>query len=477
MSLWTSLEPASATVDPGGSTTVRLRLRNTGDVVDEYRFETVGGLAPWTVVEPPTLRLYPGTTGSVDVTFAPPRTPDATAGPNPYAVRITPTEHPEATTVPEGNLAITPFTEVRAELVPPTVKGRFRGRPKLAVDNLGNTKLTASVSGSDNGDQLSYDIHPSNVQIEPGRAAFVKTTLKPKQVIWFGSKESRPYTLAVQRSGVDPLGVEGTYVQRSFLPRWLATFLGIFMALAITFVMLWIAYKPNVRSTATEKLHEAGISTLPPSPTASPKAPKAPSNVPTPPPAATGTRQADGSAAGAGGGGSGDKETKAPERTAATAVQKLAAQDPTGRHICYRAYVSGQGWTEAVCDGETAGTVGKETPLKAVNIAVSGTKGTSSDAFVHNPGSTNGEGHFPDPWSGAADGIDNYVGSTKKDAPNMLGLTVNVGGGAGSVCQTAHVHNDGWLGLECDDPKSGFDFTYAGTHNNDLWLEAIKLTV
>ncbi|MFI5812309.1 hypothetical protein ACIA7S_15220, partial [Streptomyces sp. NPDC051643] len=176
MSMWTSLEPASATVDPGASTRVRLRLRNTGDIVDEYRFEPVGGVAPWTTVEPQTLRLYPGTTGTVELTFAPPRTPDAAAGPNPYAVRITSTEHPEATTVPEGNLTITPFTEVRAELVPPTVKGRFRGRPRLAIDNLGNTKLTASVSGSDNGDHLSYDIHPSNIQIEPGRAAFVKAT-------------------------------------------------------------------------------------------------------------------------------------------------------------------------------------------------------------------------------------------------------------------------------------------------------------
>ncbi len=188
---------------------MRLRLRNTGDVVDEYRFEPVGDVAPWTTVEPQTLRLYPGTTGTVELTFAPPRTPDATAGPNPYAVRITPTEHPEATTVPEGNLTITPFTEVRAELVPPTVKGRFRGRPKLAVDNLGNTRLTASVSGSDNGDHLSYDIHPSNVQIEPGRAAFVKATLKPRQIIWFGSKEQRPYVLAVQRSGAKPQPVEG----------------------------------------------------------------------------------------------------------------------------------------------------------------------------------------------------------------------------------------------------------------------------
>lgn len=270
MSLWTSLEPASATVDPGSSTTVRLRLRNTGDVVDEYRFEVVGSPAPWAAVEPPSLRLYPGTTGSAELTFSPPRTPDATAGPNPYAVRITPTEHPEATTVPEGNLTVTPFTEMRAELVPSTVKGRFRGRPRLAVDNLGNTKLTASVSGSDNGDQLSYEIRPSNVQIEPGRAAFVETTLKPRQKIWFGSAEQRPYTLAVRRSGETPLDVEGTYVQRGFLPRWLAVFCSVTAALAITFEMLWIAYKPQVRSAATEKLQEAGVSTLPPASSAPP---------------------------------------------------------------------------------------------------------------------------------------------------------------------------------------------------------------
>ncbi|QKW09309.1 ricin-type beta-trefoil lectin domain protein [Streptomyces sp. NA04227] len=277
MSLWTSLEPASTTVDPGGSTFVRLRVRNTGDVVDEYRFEPVGDTAPWTTVEPQVLRLYPGTTGTVELTFAPPRTSDAVAGPHPYAVRITPTEHPEAVTVPEGNLTITAFTEVRAELVPPTVKGRFRGRPRLAVDNLGNTKVTASLAGSDTGDHLTYEIRPGNVQIEPGRAAFVDTTLRPRQVIWFGAKEERPYTLAVRRSGAEPLEVEGTYVQRGFLPRWLATFFGFALALTIAFVMIWISYKPQVRSSATEQTEEAGRE-IKPTPSASP------SLAPPPPP-------------------------------------------------------------------------------------------------------------------------------------------------------------------------------------------------
>ncbi|MFG2681625.1 ricin-type beta-trefoil lectin domain protein [Streptomyces sp. NPDC048392] len=314
MSLWTSLEPASATVDPGSSTRVRLRVRNTGDVVDEYRFEPVGEVAPWTTVEPQTLRLYPGTTGTVELTFAPPRTPDAVAGPHPYAVRITPTEHPDAVTVPEGNLTITPFTEVRAELVPPTVKGRFRGRPRLAVDNLGNTRVTASVAGSDTGDHLSYEIRPSNVQIEPGRAAFVETTLKPRQIIWFGSKEERPYRLAVRRSGVDPAEVEGTYVQRGFLPRWLATFLGIAVALTIAFVMIWIAYKPQVRTSATEQTQQAGAA-LAPGPGTTPET--LPSTAGSAPVEQPRTRQPVAQEPKAdGGGGDGGEEAPAPRKSA-----------------------------------------------------------------------------------------------------------------------------------------------------------------
>ena len=452
-------------MDPGGSTRVRLRLRNTGDIVDEYRFEPVGDIAPWTTVEPQTLRLYPGTTGTVELLFAPPRTPDAVAGPNPYAVRITSTEHPEATTVPEGNLTITPFSEVRAELVPPTVKGRFRGRPKLAIDNLGNTKLTASVGGSDNGDHLSYEIHPGSVQIEPGRAAFVKATLKPRQIIWFGSKEQRPYTLAVQRSGMKPQPVEGTYVQRGFLPRWLATFLGVFMALAITFVMLWLAYKPQVRSAATEKLQEAGVSTLP-APT--PSLPAPPSSAPVQEPSQAPAQESPAAGDGGGGGGGGEekkKETKPPAVTAATAVTRLAAEDPGVRHICYRAYETDKGWQKPVCDGALAGSVGQRIPIKALNLATSGTKGLNGNEFVH-------EKEWLNPWTAVADGVDLYLGSTKAKDPYMLGFAVSVGDGA--ICQNAHVHDDAWLGLGCSKPGG---YIFGGTLNQSLWLEAVKFTV
>lgn len=455
---------------------MRLRLRNTGDVVDEYRFEPVGPIAPWTTVEPPTLRLYPGTTGTVELTFAPPRTPDATAGPNPYAVRITPTEHPEATTVPEGNLTITPFTEVRAELVPPTVKGRFRGRPRLAVDNLGNTRLTASVNGSDNGDQLSYDIHPSNVQIEPGRAAFVRTTLKPRRIIWFGAKEQRPYTLSVLRSGAEPMPVEGTYVQRGFLPRWLATFFGVVTALAVTFVMLWIAYKPNVGTGATEKVAEAGT-TLAPSPSASsaPALPPAPTMTSAPPAAGTGADAKAGGAGGGGGGGAKATVTARPKAdTAATAVHRLAAHDPGGRHVCYRAFVQGDGWQKPVCDGTVTGTVGQGKAVKALNVAVYGVQGSAGTAMVYDPQSTNGQGKWKPSWTAVvADGKDNYIGSTRKNDPYMVTFVWNVG--SGQACSVVKISGQDWDGQSCNNARP--DLNTAGHFDNSRFVEAIKLTV
>ncbi|MFF5145422.1 hydrolase [Streptomyces sp. NPDC013157] len=477
MSLWTSLEPASATVDPGASTRVRLRLRNTGDVVDEYRFEPVGPIAPWTTVEPATLRLYPGTTGTVELTFAPPRTPDATAGPNPYAIRITPTEHPEAVTVPEGNLTITPFTELRAELVPPTVKGRFRGRPKLAIDNLGNTKLTASVSGSDNGDQLVYDLHPSNVQIEPGRAAFVNATLKPRRIIWFGPKEQRPYRLSVQRSGVQPEPVDGTYIQRGFLPRWLATLFGTLLALALTFALIWFNYKPHVQSLAQEQPVEAGVSSIAPSPSTTPTPPPAPTQTAAAAPAAPTTEAGNDNGGGGGGGGGGGATAtvtaKPKQDTAATAVNRLAAADPGGRHICYRAYIQGTGWSKPVCDGTIAGTIGKNTPIKDINVAVYGVDGSAGNSFVYDSQSTNGQGKWQTWTKIVADGKDNYIGSTKPADPYLETFTLNVGNG--QVCGFAHVRNAGWSNQACSDARPAL--LTLGTWDNTLWLEAFKLTV
>ena len=188
--MWTSLEPPATSVAPGDSTVVRLRVRNTGDTVEEYRLSPAGEAAGWARVEPDVLRIYPGAEGTAEVTFAPPRTSDAVAGPVPFGIRVEPREHPEAGDVAEGRLTIGPFTELRAELVPRTLRGRRSARGRVAIDNLGNQPLTASFSTRDNGDAFGVDVNPGAVQVAPGRAGFAELQLTAAKISWFGPRVS-----------------------------------------------------------------------------------------------------------------------------------------------------------------------------------------------------------------------------------------------------------------------------------------------
>ncbi|WP_432164352.1 RICIN domain-containing protein, partial [Streptomyces tendae] len=108
-----------------------------------------------------------------------------------------------------------------------------------------------------------------------------------------------------------------TYVQRGFLPRWLATFFGIFLALAIAFVMIWIAYKPQVRTSATEQTEQAGAA-LAPSPSATPETlPSSAESAPEAEPEQPASEKPENDGAGGGGdgdGGGGGGESKKPAK-------------------------------------------------------------------------------------------------------------------------------------------------------------------
>jgi len=252
--MWTSLEPAAITVDPGAVARVRLRIRNTGDTVEEYRLRPAGDPAGWTRVEPDVLRLYPGAEGTAEVVFAPPRTPDAVAGPTPFGIRVEPAEHPEIRDVVEGQVTVGTFTELRSELVPLTVQGRWRAKAAVAVDNLGNQPLTVSLSGRENGDALSVEAVPSSVQVAPGRAAFARLNIRPGRVSWVGGTNKHPFTVSALRAGVpEPTELRGTYVQPSVLPRWAMAVCSLLLAAALAFVALWFTAQPSVATSAKDK--------------------------------------------------------------------------------------------------------------------------------------------------------------------------------------------------------------------------------
>ncbi|WP_018544812.1 hypothetical protein [Streptomyces sp. LaPpAH-108] len=166
---------------------------------------------------------------------------------------------------------------------------------------------------------------------------------------------------------------------------------------------------------------------------------------------------------------------KPPAETAGTAVNRLAASDPGGRHICYRAYVAGQGWQKPVCDGTMAGTTGRNRAIKGLEIAVRGTGGSAANAFVHKPGSTDGKGVWQPKWTAVTgDGKNFRVGGTTQGAPDMLGFAINVG--SGRVCQaTRRVGSTAWSGTGCANARPAYVF--GGALENDRRLEAVRFTV
>lgn len=293
--MWVDLNPVTADVEPGSEATVAITVRNTGDIVEEYHLRTTGDPGQWAAIEPQTLRIYPGTAGTAHLTFTPPRSSEAQAGAQPYAVKVTPREDRENTFAIEGVLRVAEFADLRAELLPAQTRGWHRGRVKLAVDNYSNVATSAAVSSTNTNTNLQVDIRTPALRLQPGRAQFSKFTVRPGRLLWFGVKAKHQYNVTVTPSGLgQPVTLQGTYSQSALLPRWLQRLLMFFAAGAVAVLALWFGIHPSFATSAQASPQPAGatvpqvivIQPTPAAPSSSPSL-KPTSSSAAPPPAST----------------------------------------------------------------------------------------------------------------------------------------------------------------------------------------------
>lgn len=280
--MWVDLNPVTTAVEPGAEATVTITVRNTGDIVEEYHLQAAGDPGQWAAIEPQTLRLYPGTTGTAQLTFTPPRSSEAQAGPQPYAVKVTPREDRENTLAIEGVLRVAEFADLRAELLPSTTRGWHRGRVKLAVDNHSNVATSAAVSTTSTNSNLQVDIRTPALRLQPGRAQFTKFSVRPGRLLWFGIKTRHQYNVTVTPSGLgQPVSLQGTYMQSALLPRWFQRLLMFFAAAAAAILALWFGIHPSFATSAQASPQPAATA---PAVTVILPTPSAPSSTPSPKP-------------------------------------------------------------------------------------------------------------------------------------------------------------------------------------------------
>ncbi|MFD4997400.1 hypothetical protein [Streptomyces buecherae] len=142
-------------------------------------------------------------------------------------------------------------------------------------------------------------------------------------------------------------------------------------------------------------------------------------------------------------------------------TQTTAAQNLSGRSICYKAHVQDIGWQNFVaCDGGVAGTTGQSRRMESLNLATSGTNGLCARAHVATAGWQG--------WACAADGEDLYIGTTGRGlAIEAVELKV----GTDTVSANAHLSGIGWQGWVTS------SYIQVGTTGQARSMEAIAATV
>ena len=251
------LNSDNLTVDAGGEGVCELRIRNTGDVVDQFTVDVVGAAKTWCTVAPAVVNLLPGTEATVRAVFAPPRSPAVPAGTVPFAIRVQSREDPHGSTVEEGEVDVAPFTDVVAELVPAKRRGRRRAKYRLAVDNNGNQPISADVMAIDPEDDLRLRVQPGTTRIEPGHAVLATLKVVPHQRFLRGEPKSHPFQVVVLPAGGKEIVSDGVMVQEQLLPKWLLPALGLLVAGAVALVALWfLVLRPQVQTMATQEAQQ-----------------------------------------------------------------------------------------------------------------------------------------------------------------------------------------------------------------------------
>jgi len=252
MTTTAKLDSARVELSPGMEAVVPLHIRNTGDLVEGYRIEVLGSPAAWTTVEPAVIEgLYPGTTTTATVRFAPPRSSAVPAGLLDFGIRVVPFERADETVTPEGVVEVLPFLDTTAELLPRSSHGRGGAKHQVALDNRGNVPVTVSLTAADDGGLLDFRVRPQILTVPPGTAEFADVRVKPAERLWRGADRTMPFIVTAAAENSTPVLLDGTHVQTATIPRWFFKALLALLGLLLLLVLLWFTLlKPVIASAA-----------------------------------------------------------------------------------------------------------------------------------------------------------------------------------------------------------------------------------
>ena len=137
------VNPAQATIAPGGRLEVVVTLSNTSELVDRYRVTVAGIPAEWCEPEALTASLFPGQAKALRFTLLPPEGSGTAAGLRPVTISAVSESDETIRTIAEFPLTIQGSGALQFDVLPKRVSGR-RAQFRADLINQSNGPLSFS---------------------------------------------------------------------------------------------------------------------------------------------------------------------------------------------------------------------------------------------------------------------------------------------------------------------------------------------
>lgn len=239
-------------VDPGGRAQCKVRVKNTGTLVQQYHMVVLGDTAAWAKVEPPILSLFPGNEDTVTIVFTPPQEADVLPGETAFGLKVTPETEADQGVVEEGIITVGRFDDISAELLPSQAKSRRSTRHRVAIDSRGNAPVRVSIQALDPKDEVVIKVSPQVFTLEPGKATFASVRVKTRKQFFRGAPKTHPFKVLVGPDNMATIELDGSMVQPPAVPALLLP-----VAAIMALVLIWFSlFKPALQSAARDAVEE-----------------------------------------------------------------------------------------------------------------------------------------------------------------------------------------------------------------------------
>ncbi len=201
-------------VAPGDEAQIELRVRNLGPLTETFSFLPTGIAQGWTVVDPPTMTLFPGEVGTAEVAMRPPRSAAVSAGRSPFGVRVIPAGAPDEVALADASVTVLAYDERSLSIAQPVLRGRRRAEYDVVIENRGNIQASLRLGIRQDARKMSGRFTPPSIGVDPGLSEAVRLRVRTRRRHWHSGARPVPFVVEGTQEGHPTATASATLLQQ-----------------------------------------------------------------------------------------------------------------------------------------------------------------------------------------------------------------------------------------------------------------------